>query len=316
MRQEGEYRARSVVVDGMRLHVRSSGSGRPLLLLHGLVGSWRNWRRNMSFLAKDANVFALDMANMGESERVSELDASMEATADRVARCMDALGIQQADVAGHSYGGAVAMMLAGRHPGRVRSLILCAPANPFCDLGEQLIRFYQTGLGKSFAKLVPLLPERLKGLALRRMYGDPSRVASDALEGYSRGLSVPGTIDHIIRILRLWSGDMTRLRVLIPSLEDTPTLLVWGDRDRAVGLQSGRELLCHLKNAELVVLPGVGHIAFEEKPELCNPLIREWLKTSPAGRSRVPGERSRPMATNTWTTTHPREAILGEQLAG
>ena len=205
----------------------------------------------MNFLAQESTVYALDLFNMGESERVRALDASMEATADRIVRCMDALELEDADIAGHSHGGALAMVLAARHPDRVRSLILCAPANPFCDLGHHLLRFYQGRVGKTFARLVPHLPQGLKAIALGRMYGDPSRVMPDALEGYTAGLRFPGTVDHVLEIVRLWSRDMSRLRTLLPEIGSKPTLLLWGDRDRAVGLESGRELLRHLPNSHL-----------------------------------------------------------------
>ena len=277
MREVATLRTATVLVDGMRLRYRIAGAGKPLLLLHGLVGSSLNWRRNIEFLAQQSTVYALDLLNMGESERVRALDASMEATADRIVRCMDALGITTADIAGHSHGGAVAMVLAARHPDRVRSLILCAPANPFCDLGHRLLRFYQGRLGKAFARLIPHLPRGLKAIALGRMYGDPKRVQPGTLEGYTAGLRFPGTMDHVLEIVRLWSGDMGRLRALLPTIGATPTLLLWGDRDRAVGLASGRELLRHLPNSRLEVLRGVGHIPFEERPEICNPLMRDWL---------------------------------------
>ena len=143
-----------VQVDGAKIHFQRAGTGRPLLLLHGLVGSAKNWRQNISFLSRDSSVYALDLFNMGESERVPGLDAGLEATADRLAAFMDALGIPEADIAAHSHGGAVAMMFAARHPSRVRSLILFAPANPFCDLGNQLIRFYQTSFGVWFARRI------------------------------------------------------------------------------------------------------------------------------------------------------------------
>lgn len=144
-----------VIVAGAKVHYQRAGEGRPLLLLHGLVGSAKNWRRNISFLSRDSDVYAIDLFNMGESERVPGLDAGLEATADRLVAYMDALGLQEADIAGHSHGGAVAMMLAARHPDRVRRLILFAPANPFCDLGKQLISFYQTRFGARVARLIP-----------------------------------------------------------------------------------------------------------------------------------------------------------------
>ncbi|WP_158790072.1 alpha/beta fold hydrolase [Granulicella sp. L60] len=266
-----------VLVDGVKVHYERAGSGRPLILLHGLVGSARNWRRNIDFLSRDSSVYALDLCNMGESERVPGLDAGLAATADRLAAYMDALEIPEADIAAHSHGGAVAMMLAARHPDRARSLILFAPANPFCDLGHQLIRFYQTRFGVWFARKIPALPRRLKATALSRMYGDPSRVYEGALEGYIEGLHIPGTMDHVMQIVQRWFVDMGLLRSALSELAAKPTLLIWGDRDRAVGLPSGRELQKMLTQSRLMVLQGVGHIAFEEMPEICNQAMREWL---------------------------------------
>ncbi|HEY0162547.1 MAG TPA: alpha/beta fold hydrolase [Edaphobacter sp.] len=266
-----------VTVNGARLHFHRAGRGRPLLLLHGLVGSVHNWRQNIRYLAQDANVYAVDLVNMGESERVPGLDSSLEATADRVAACMDALGLKVADIAGHSHGGAVAMMLAARHPERVRRLVLFAPANPFCDLGKQLIGFYQTRFGMWLAKQIPWIPRPLKVTALSRMYGNPARMASDALPGYMDGLGIPGTIDHIMSIVRGWSSDMGQLREELVNLAEKPTLLIWGDRDRTVGLRSAEPLQQFLRQSDLVVLPGVGHIPFEEMPDICNGTVREWL---------------------------------------
>jgi 4,5:9,10-diseco-3-hydroxy-5,9,17-trioxoandrosta-1(10),2-diene-4-oate hydrolase len=275
-----------VLVDGVKVHYQRAGTGRPLLLLHGLVGSAKNWRQNITFLSRDSSVYAVDLFNMGESERIPGLDAGLEATADRLAACMDALGVAEADIAGHSHGGAVAMMFAARHPDRVRSLILFAPANPFCDLGHQLIRFYQTRFGIWLARQIPVLPRMLKATALSRMYGDPSRVSDGALEGYIEGLHIPGTMDHILQIVDRWFVDMGLLRSALTGLVTKPTLLIWGDRDRAVGLPSGRELQRTLPQSSLLVIPGAGHIPFEEVPDICNKAMRDWLlRPLPAKRS-------------------------------
>ena len=281
------------MVKGAKVHYQRAGSGRPLLLLHGLVGSARNWRQNISFLSRDCCVYAVDLFNMGESERVPGLDAGLEATADRLVEYMDAVGIDEADIAAHSHGGAVAMMLAARHPGRVRSLILFAPANPFCDLGHPLIRFYQTRLGVWLARQIPWLPRMLKATALSRMYGDPARVSEGALEGYIEGLRVPGTIDHVMQIVQRWFVDMGLLRSALAEVAMKPTLLIWGDRDRAVGLNSGRELQKMLRLSRLVVLPGVGHIPFEEMPEVCNEAMREWLLRLLPSELKLTAARSR-----------------------
>ncbi len=272
-----------VLVDGVRIHFGVAGSGPALLLIHGLVGSVANWRLNVDELATDATVYAVDMANMGRSERVAGLDASMPGTADRLAALMEALGLAQADVAAHSHGGAVAMMFAARHPQRVRSLILFAPANPFCQLGDFLVRFYQTRTGKALARVVPYLPRRVHAVSLRRMYGDPLRVVDGSLEGYTDGLRVPGTVEHILRILRSWTEDMRLLRAEMTRLAMMPTLLVWGDRDRAVGLASAEMLQGVLRRSQLVVVRGAGHIPFEEMPDECNRVVHGWLRGVVAG---------------------------------
>ncbi|MCU1324061.1 MAG: alpha/beta hydrolase [Acidobacteriaceae bacterium] len=267
-------------VDGSLIHYQRAGNDRPLLLIHGLVGSARNWRLNIQDLAKDATVYAIDLLNMGDSDRISGLDASLEATADTIARWMDSVGLAQADVAAHSHGGAIAMMLAARHPDRVGKLVLFAPANPFCALGHQLIAFYQTRPGRLLASLIPALPRFIKATALGRMYGDPSRATLDSLEGYTAGLARPGSVDHVLQIVQRWHSDMAALRAELSRLVAHPVLLVWGDRDRAVGLSSARQLQELMPQSELLVLPGVGHIAFEEMPEVCNRAMRDWLAGS------------------------------------
>ena len=255
---------RFVLVDGVRVHYQFSGGGQPLLLLHGLVGSGRNWRRNIGFLSRYASVYAVDLFNMGESERVPGLDAGLEATADRLVALMDALGLRAADIAAHSHGGAIAMMLAARHPDRVRKLILFAPANPFCDAGRHLLRFYNSAAGAWFARRVPSLPRLLHATALARMYGDPTRVAAGQLETYTTGLRVPGTVDHLLQITSRWYDDMRLLRSALKRLAGKPALLIWGDRDRAVLLPSAQGLQQMMPNSKLLVIPGAGHLPFEE----------------------------------------------------
>ena len=276
-------------VDGLRIHYQRAGSGPPLLLIHGLVGSALNWRLNIEELSKDSTVYAIDLLNMGQSDRVPGLDAGLEATANAIVRWMDTVGLDRVDVVGHSHGGAVAMMLAAQHPERVSKMILFAPANPFCDLGRQLISFYKTRPGHLLAKLIPVLPTFIKATALGRMYGDPSRATRASLEGYIAGLATPGSVDHVLQIVQRWYADMALLRSAMARLATFPALLIWGDRDRAVGLSSAEQLRQWMPQAELLVLPGVGHIAFEEMPEICNRAMREWLTgpIDPAQRAAV-----------------------------
>ena len=276
-RQLPEAEDAFVDVDGMRTHYLRAGSGRPLLMIHGLVGSAANWGKNIGVLARQASVYAIDLVNMGRSARVAGLDAGLEATADRVAATMEALGLEQADVAAHSHGGAVALMLAARHPARVRSLVLFAPANPYCSR-PGMLNFFSSLAGRVLARSSPYLPRPFHLKALARMYGEPERIDPGSIAGYVVPLRVPGTVDHILSVVRGWVSNMRRLKAVLPRLAQVPTLLLWGDRDRAVTLRSGLQLHRALAASRLVVLQSGGHILFQEMPEESNRRMVQWLR--------------------------------------
>lgn len=267
-----------VDVHGSRVHYLQAGSGKPILLIHGLVGSSRNWHENIGALSAHACVYAIDLLNVGKSDRIPGLAAGLEATADRVAATMEALGLDRADIAGHSHGGAIALMLAARHTERVRSLILFAPANPFSTSSDLMVRLYSSRPGRLLAKWAPYVPRTIQRIALGRMYGDPTRITETCLEGYIDDLRQPGAVDHIMEIVRCWFVDMARLKTALPLVANVPTLLVWGDRDRAMSVESGVRLRHRLTASELAVIPGGGHVVFEELPEATNSVLVEWLK--------------------------------------
>ncbi len=314
-RNQSGYENGDVCVKGARMHYLHAGAGQPMVLIHGLVGSSANWLQNLHALAEHRSVYAIDQINMGDSQRVPGLASDLESTADRIAATMTALGIEQADIAGHSHGGAVSLMLAARHPERVRSLILFAPANPFSDLSDLLVRVYSTTLGGLIARCAPYMPTPLQHFALGRMYGDPRRIQDGSLQGYIGGLRAVGTVSHILAIVRGWFEDMAKLKAALPLVGAIPTQLVWGDGDRAVSLVSARALNRELPQSTLTVFPGVGHIAFEEMPEEANRVMLEWLQRDAAfaptpsmkpARLRDQSPRSVAVGTRTASALHPQ----------
>jgi pimeloyl-ACP methyl ester carboxylesterase len=106
----------------MRLNVIEAGQGPPLVLLHGLFGSARNWGAVQKALATDYRVVALDLRNHGASPHAPDMDYAAQA-AD-VAETLAALGIKRAVVLGHSMGGKAAMMLALTRPELIERLII------------------------------------------------------------------------------------------------------------------------------------------------------------------------------------------------
>ncbi len=119
--------AKSVLVNGIRTNVHDVGQGPPVLLIHGSgpgVTAWANWRLVMPELARQARVIAPDMVGFGYTDRPEGQRYDMNAWVAQAVDLLDALGIEQTDLVGNSFGGALALALAIRHPKRVRRLVL------------------------------------------------------------------------------------------------------------------------------------------------------------------------------------------------
>jgi 4,5:9,10-diseco-3-hydroxy-5,9,17-trioxoandrosta-1(10),2-diene-4-oate hydrolase len=288
---QSRYEEAFVDVAGARVHYLHAGTGRPMLLIHGLVGSSLNWRNNIDVLAEHASVYAIDLVNMGKSQRVGGLDPRLRATANRIIAVMDALNLAQVDIVAHSHGGAVALMLAALHSSRVRRLVLFAPANPYCRSSDPVIRTYSTPWGGFLARALPYLPKPVQRIALGEIYGGSDRVVDSCLQEVVDGLRNPHTLRHVLCILRCWFSERAKLKTAIGRVKKIPTLLVWGDRDCTVSVNSAVKLNRKLTGSELVVVPGGGHAIFEETPEEANRIVLEWLDQHPLP---VPQQRSLP----------------------
>ncbi len=106
----------------MKLHVESEGEGDPVVILHGLMGSCENWRYVCAALADCCRVICLDLPNHGHSPHTSSFD--LRSMGDDVIETLNALGVGQAVVIGHSLGGKVAMQMASDHEDLVRGLVV------------------------------------------------------------------------------------------------------------------------------------------------------------------------------------------------
>lgn len=118
---------REIVAAGYRTNLHEQGEGFPVLLIHGSgpgVTAWANWRGIIPQLAQKRRVIAPDMLGFGYSERPADAQYSQQRWVEHAIGVLDALGIEQADIVGNSFGGGLALALAIRHPERVRRLVL------------------------------------------------------------------------------------------------------------------------------------------------------------------------------------------------
>jgi len=277
-------------VAGGRSRYLTGGSGPSLVLVHGIAASSFSYRLNCSELTKQFRLFVPDLTNVGYSDRIPGLDGSLRATASRLLEFLDQAGIDKADILGSSHGGAMVMELAALAPARFRRMILVSPANPFANRYHRVLKFYLSRAGGMFMRLVPFLPGRLWDYGIGRMYGDSTRMAGGTGIGHARPLRIPGTMPYLLSSLKTFSEDIEDLRLKLPAIARIPTLLIWGDRDPVVEFRSAHPLQQALR-AELVVLPGVGHLPYEECPVAFNRALLDYLRHPTHEQSSKVGSR-------------------------
>ena len=265
-------------IDGQQMCYLRAGSGSPALLIHGLLGGSFCWRFSLPVLAQSYAVHAVDLPGLSRSDDTG-VDCSMSRQAKRLFAFIEQMGWSDLTVIGCSFGGAIAMLLAAtdaRASGRIQSLVLSAPVNPWSDFGRRRIRFLSTPLGGCFLRMVLPVSRPFHRIALRRVYGDPTRIPVDTLEGYRASVMRPGRAQNVLTALRLWQKDVESLREIIPQLS-IPTLLVWGARDKAVDPRSADTLRRHLPNSQFKLIPEAGHLPFEEAPQEFNRVVMDFL---------------------------------------
>ncbi len=280
---------RWAVVDGVRLSFLEWGSARPhrpsLVCLHGLLATAESFAPFAALLADSNHVLALDLPGNGASRATPELDGSFASLAGLLRGFLEAVEVDEAILAGHSYGGALALQMAVGQCGCVRGLLLLCPAHPFSGVERPLVEFYLSRVGRALAYLVPKLPAAMLRFGFERMLASGKKIGVDRFASYQTNLNQPGTVPHVLRLLKTWLHDMRRLGAALEAhTVAVPVLLLWGAEDRVVPAWTAPLLVCHLPKAQLRVLEGVGHLPTEEAPAECARLFREWTTAEPSLR--------------------------------
>ncbi len=237
----------------MLFHRDLGGAGRPpIVLLHGFLGSSRNWQTAGAGLASRYHVCALDLRNHGRSPHASEM--THETLAADVLAWMDAQGFARAALLGHSLGGKVAMRLACRNPGRVERLIVVDIApKAYPEQAQRIEIEAMTGL--------PLDELGSRADAERRLEG---RVKDWAMRKF-----LTTNLERDAHGKWRWIVNLAVLAAALPDLVgnpvgpddryDGPTLFILGGRSSFVSAEDHAAIRRHFPAAQIETLPDSGH---------------------------------------------------------
>lgn len=253
-------------VDGLRIRYarKGAGSGVPVLFIHGFGGDLDNWLFNLDAVSEKSPVIALDLPGHGQST-VRLPGAGIAALAGFVAHFMDALGVEQAHLVGHSMGAAIAAQMALDHPRRVASIALIAAAG----LGPEINAGYTEDFvaAPSRRELKPVLEQ---------LFAKPelvSRQMVDDVLKYKRLDGVPELLGALSR--DLFSGGQQAEQPGL-RLKETgkPVLVIWGREDRIIPAHHAGSAP---PGATVEVLDGAGHMVQMERANDVNRLLKHHV---------------------------------------
>ncbi len=261
--------------DGIHLNVVRTGSGAPLLLLHGFTGSAETWTPVATLLRDRFTTLAVELPGHGLSDTPTDpARFALTSLADDFARILDTYGIERVAVLGYSMGGRAALQFALRHPTRVAALVLESASPGIVDPKERAIRLASdSALADAIERdgitafvdrweRLPLwasqegLPEETRaGLRAQRLANQPRGLAN-SLRGAGAGVE-PATVDQL-------------------ALVGMSTLLVVGSLDtKYVAL--AQLMNARMPLARTVMVDGCGHAVHLERPAEFADLVARFL---------------------------------------
>ena len=251
-------------VSGLNMYyeIHGSGSGEPLVLLHGsfmtITNNWAGW---IGELSKTRKVIAVEMQGHGRTADIHR-DFSYETLADDIAALLDYLEITQADLLGYSMGGGVAMQVAIRHPEKVRKVVSVSAV------------FRHDGWVKEALDVFPqLTADALKGSPIEAEYKKLSPAPNE----------FPTFVRRVIAMdLKPYDFGADRLKAT-----KAPFLFIHGDAD-GVRLDhiaemfrlKGDEIMGDMRprsESRLAVLPNTTHVTLMEKGNVIIPMMNDFL---------------------------------------
>lgn len=238
----------SITTDQGIVHYEVYGRGRPVILLHGWLGSWGLWQETMAYLGRSYRTYALDFWGFGESGKKRDTYAVQDFVG-LVDQFMDRLGIIQAPLVGHSMGGTVSLSVAIQYPERVRKVVVIGSpivgsslAPPLKLAGYRFIAFmlfnmmwaFRAGMRMAYPFICadPRFPQMMD-----------RDLSSTTLESFLRSIA---------------SLRRTDLRPLLPQVK-IPVMGIYGDRDNIVHPRQWEPLLKAAPQTQVIRYPRAQH---------------------------------------------------------
>jgi pimeloyl-ACP methyl ester carboxylesterase len=275
---------------GHQIQYAVQGTGRPLMLIHGFGACIGHWRKNMPALAAAGyRVFVLDLLGFGASDK-PQLDYRLELWQSLLQDFWTALIQEPAILIGNSMGGLITLMMLAHHPEMSAGGILLNSAgglnmNMRDDERNPSRRLLMGGINALIGskRLGPALFNRVRSKTrirstLAQVYANPEAITDDLIDMIYTAADSPGAQGAFASIMTAPAGP--RPSELLPKINQ-PLLVLWGEADPWAALPTAEIYRQLSERAETQVtfktIPQTGHCPHDERPEIVNSLIIDWL---------------------------------------
>lgn len=266
-----------VEVAGMSVHLRDEGprdDQTPIVLLHGTSASLHTWEGWSRALTGKRRVIRFDLPGFGLTGPAPDNDYTIERYARFVLAMLDKLDVRRCTLAGNSFGGHVAWVIALVAPERVERLILV-------DAGGYRQEPASVPIGFRIARLPVVnrvaqfvLPRGIIAASLRNVYGDPGKVTPELVDLYYAIAVREGNRRALGQ--RFVQAPPGALAERIPEIKQ-PTLILWGGRDRLIPPANAERFRRDIVGSRLVLFSHLGHVPQEEDPTETVGAVKEFL---------------------------------------
>jgi pimeloyl-ACP methyl ester carboxylesterase len=283
--------------DGVRLHYVRRGEGKPIVFMHGFPQFWFLWRNQLTDLGRDYDVIAPDLRGYNRSDRPEEVEAyRMRHLLGDLEALVEELGISPFTLVGHDWGGIVSWAFALKHPELLERLVIIDAPPPFTwnrDLRESPRQRDAVNYMIELSKPSPGPEEMLAAndfamveQIMGRIGGARAVLSGREWDAYHEAWSQPGALRGGLNYYRAAKmGDQVAaggvpeeyMRKITHQTVDVPTLVIWGENDRALLPTLTRGLIEWVPRLRVEILKGAGHWVPYERPADVNRLIREFV---------------------------------------
>lgn len=286
--------SRTIELENGSVHyVEFGGSGVPIVLVHGLGGSHLNWLPVAPTLAAHGRVYALDLGGHGRTFGAVR-NARIGANQRLISRFIETVAGEPAVLFGNSMGGYLSLAVAAGSPEKVRSLVLVDAALPLprgAKVDARVLALFTAYtlpfVGPTIARIRARHgPEKMVRDTLALCCVDPSLVPRDVFDAHvalsrERITRGAGSGREFLTAQRSLMNRLLRRRRFYRMVANVRanTLIVQGDRDRLVRLDSARALAAARPDWRLAIIEGVGHVPQLETPRRFLEIVEPWLET-------------------------------------